>query len=154
MRSRISRVCHTVPIVISTRAAPTSCGRFWGRLPPMPPVGKRRSRNMGARQEAPPCCSPISSGPVNSAVPYLVLGVVLLGLLLLAARAIVNMDAAKLGRQLGWVALGIATTGALALLLILIASDRLGLAMMVAGGLLTALFRGRELWRRHFGGAT
>jgi hypothetical protein len=109
---------------------------------------------MGAQQEALPCCSRISSAPVNSAVPYLVLGVVLLGLLLLAAYAIVNTDAAKLGRQLGWVALGVAITSALVVLVALVASERLGLAVMVGGGLLTALFRGRELWRRYFGGAT
>ena len=65
---------------------------------------------------------------------YLILGFALLGLLVLGARALVNADPAKLGRVIGWFAAGIGVAGAGALLIGLIASDRLGPALAVAGG--------------------
>ncbi|HEY3919029.1 MAG TPA: DnaJ domain-containing protein [Stellaceae bacterium] len=87
-------------------------------------------------------------------MPYLILGVALLGGLVLAARLLVNADAAKLGRFVGWFAAGIGVAGAGTLLLVLIASDRLGPALAVAGGLAPLVLRGRTLWRRYHGGAT
>lgn len=85
---------------------------------------------------------------------YLVLGFALLGLLLVTARLIVNADAARLGRFLGWFATGIGVTGAAAVLVLLIASDRLAPALVVAGGLAPLVLRGRARWRRRYGPAT
>ncbi len=87
-------------------------------------------------------------------MPYLILGVVLLGLLLLAARFIVNADAKQLGRLLGWFAMGLGATGAAALVVVLVASDRLFPALAIAGGLAPLVMRGRAHWRRHHGTAT
>ena len=87
-------------------------------------------------------------------MPYLILGVALLACLLLAARLVVTADAAKLGRFIGWFATGIGVAGAGALVIGLIASDRLGPAIAVAGGLAPLVLRGRTLWRRYRGGAT
>jgi hypothetical protein len=87
-------------------------------------------------------------------MPYLIIGVALLACLLLAARLVVTADAAKLGRFIGWFATGIGVAGAGALVIGLIASDRLGPAIAVAGGLAPLVLRGRTLWRRYRGGAT
>jgi hypothetical protein len=83
----------------------------------------------------------------------LIFGVALLVCLLLGARLVVSADAAKLGRFVGWFVTGIGVAGAGALLLILLASDRLGPALAVAGGLAPLVWRGRTLWRRYHGGA-
>lgn len=87
-------------------------------------------------------------------MPYLILGILLLGCLLLAARAVVNADPAKLGPVLGWFAAGLGLAGAGAVLVGLIASDRLGPALAVAGGLAPLVLRGRKLWRRYHDGAS
>jgi hypothetical protein len=87
-------------------------------------------------------------------VAYLIIGVILLGCLLLAARMVVNTDPAKLGRTVGWFATGLGVAGAGALVIGLIASDRLGPALAVAGGLAPLVLRGRTLWRRYHGGAS
>ncbi|HVA12946.1 MAG TPA: hypothetical protein VNF99_06835, partial [Stellaceae bacterium] len=87
-------------------------------------------------------------------MPYLIFGIALLGLLLLGARLLVTADAAKLGRFVGWFAAGIGVAGAGTLLVVLVASDRLGPALAVAGGLAPLVLRGRSLWRRYHGGAT
>jgi hypothetical protein len=87
-------------------------------------------------------------------MPYLILGVILLGGLLLAARVVVNADPAKLSRILGWFAAGLGVAGAGAVLIGLIASDRLGPALAVAGGLAPLVLRGRKLWRRYHDGAS
>jgi hypothetical protein len=85
---------------------------------------------------------------------YLIFGIALLGCLLLVAKILVSADPAKLGRFVGWFAAGLGLAGAGALLIGLIASDRLGPALAVAGGLAPLVIRGRTLWRRHHGGAT
>ncbi|HKT17150.1 MAG TPA: DnaJ domain-containing protein [Stellaceae bacterium] len=87
-------------------------------------------------------------------MPYLIFGVVLLGLLLLAARAIVNADAAQLGRFLVWLAAGIGMTAAAAGLLFLIVTDRWAPALVLAGGLAPLVLRRRARWRRRYGAAT
>jgi hypothetical protein len=87
-------------------------------------------------------------------VAYLIIGIILLGGLLLAARAVVNADPARLGRTVGWFATGLGVAGAGALVIGLIASDRLGPALAVAGGLAPLVIRGRTLWRRYHGGAS
>lgn len=85
---------------------------------------------------------------------YLILGIALLGCLLLAAKMVVNADPAKLGRVVGWFAAGLGVAGAGAVLIGLIASDRLGPALAVAGGLAPLVLRGRTLWRRYHGSAS
>lgn len=85
---------------------------------------------------------------------YLIIGVALLGCLLLTARMLVNADPARLGRVVGWFAAGLGVAGASALVIGLIASDRLGPALAVAGGLAPLVLRGRTLWRRYHGGAS
>lgn len=87
-------------------------------------------------------------------MPYLILGIALLGCLLFAARMLVNADPARLGRVVGWFAAGLGVAGAGAVLVSLIASDRWGPALAVAGGLAPLVIRGRSLWRRHHGGAS
>jgi hypothetical protein len=87
-------------------------------------------------------------------MPYLILGIALLGGLLFAARLLVEADPAKLGRVVGWFAAGLGVAGAGAVLIGLIASDRLGPALAVAGGLAPLVLRGRTLWRRYHGGAS
>lgn len=85
---------------------------------------------------------------------YLIIGIVLLGCLLLAAKLVVNADPAKLGRSIGWFTMGLGLAGAGALIIGLIASERLGPALAVAGGLAPLVIRGRTLWRRYHGGAS
>jgi len=109
---------------------------------------------MGPQPAGRPCGSRISSAAAGSAVPYFLLGLLLLGLLLLTARVIVNTDAALLSRRLGWVATGVGVTGVAALLVMLIASERLGPAIALAGGLVPLVLRGRAQWRRRYGTAT
>jgi DnaJ-domain-containing protein 1 len=87
-------------------------------------------------------------------MPYLILGVAILGCLLLAARILVNADPTRLGRILGWFAAGLGLAGAGAVVIGLIASDRLGPALAVAGGLAPLVLRGRTLWRRYHVGAS
>lgn len=86
-------------------------------------------------------------------MPYLILGVVLLGLLLLTARLLVNADAAKLSRTVGWFLIGVGVAGAVAFFILLVASDRFGLALVILGGLVPLLLRGRSGRRRHSAGA-
>ncbi len=67
---------------------------------------------------------------------------------------LVNADPTRLGRILGWFAAGLGVAGAGAVLIGLIASDRLGPALAVAGGLAPLVLRGRTLWRRYHDGAS
>jgi hypothetical protein len=87
-------------------------------------------------------------------MPYLLLGIALLVLLLLAARSIVNADAQKLGRLAGWFVVGLGATLAAVLVIVLIASDRLFMALAIAGGVAPLVMRRRAHWRRHYGSAT
>jgi hypothetical protein len=87
-------------------------------------------------------------------VLYFIFGFVLLGMLLLSAKLLANADPAKLGRFIGWLVAGIGIAGAAAILILLIASDRLGSALVVAGGLAPIALKSRGLWRRYHGGAS
>src|SRR5476649_258020 len=64
---------------------------------------------------------------------YIALGIAALLLLLLLGRAFVNADPAVLARGLRWAAIA----AAIVVLVLLIASEQLGSALAVAGGLLT-----------------
>jgi hypothetical protein len=76
---------------------------------------------------------------------YIVLGIAGLLILLLLGRAFVNADPAALARGLRWVGIAFVVL----LVIGLIASEQLGPALAVTGGLLTVALRGRALWQ-HF----
>jgi uncharacterized membrane protein YgcG len=80
---------------------------------------------------------------------YLALGIAFLLALLLLGRAFVNADPAVLARGVRWGAVVLAVL----LLAFLIASEQLGSALALTGGLLTAVLRGRALWQ-HFRAAS
>ena len=84
---------------------------------------------------------------------YLVLGIGLLVVLLLLARAFVAADPAKLGRFITWFLAGLAVTGAGAALVLLLLSERLLPALVAAGSLAPIGFRVWSQWR-HGGGAS
>jgi hypothetical protein len=81
---------------------------------------------------------------------YIILGIAGILVLFLLARAFVNADPAALARGLRWAG------GAFAILLVigLVASEELGPALAIVGGVLTVALRGRALWQhfRAFGG--
>jgi DnaJ domain len=80
---------------------------------------------------------------------YLALGIASLLALFLLGRAFVNADPAALARGVRWAAVVLA----ILLLVFLIASEQLGPALAVIGGLLTVALRGRALWQ-HFRAAS
>jgi hypothetical protein len=77
-------------------------------------------------------------------MPYLVLGVFLLLLLFLLGRAFVAANPATLARSLRW-GLGIAAALVIG---VLFATEQLGPALALTGGLLGVVLRGRALWRQ------
>lgn len=84
---------------------------------------------------------------------YFVLGVALLGLLLAGARLLVAADAAKIAPLVGWFVIGIAGAGVVALVFLLIVSDRLAPALVIAGGLAPVVLQARARWRKRYGSA-
>src|SRR5258708_18039214 len=80
---------------------------------------------------------------------YLALGIGFLLALFVLGRAFVNADPAVLARGVRWGAVVLA----ILLLVFLIASEQLGSALALTGGLLTAALRGRALWQ-HFRSAS
>ena len=68
----------------------------------------------------------------------------------LGARYLVNADAAKIAPFLGWFVAGLGVASATALVVLLIASDRLVPALAIAGGLAPVVFRARERWRKRY----
>jgi DnaJ-domain-containing protein 1 len=85
---------------------------------------------------------------------YFAIGIALLGLLLLVAQLIVKADATKLSRWLGWFVAGMGISGAAAILVLLVASDRFFPALALAGGLAPLILRQRARWKQSFGGAS
>jgi hypothetical protein len=84
---------------------------------------------------------------------YLVLGVLLLVLLLLLARAFVAADPAKLGRVITWFLGGLGLAGVAAALVLLLLSERLLPALVAAGSLAPIGYRLWSQWRQG-GGAS
>lgn len=78
-------------------------------------------------------------------MPYLILGVGLLGLLLVAARSFVAADPSAMAQYAGWFVLGTAATGTIAFLIVMATSERLGPALIFAAG---AGIIGFRVWRR------
>ena len=76
------------------------------------------------------------------------LGGILLVALVFAVRGFVNTEPARLARFIRWFALGLAGIGAAVLLILLIASERLGPALALMGFLAPLAMRGRTIWRR------
>jgi hypothetical protein len=81
-------------------------------------------------------------------MPFFIGGLVLFVLLLLGARAFVNADPAKLGQFIRWFAIGLGAAAAGAILILLIASERLGPALALMGFFAPLIMRGRSLFRR------
>jgi len=81
-------------------------------------------------------------------MPFLIGGILLLAVLLLAGRAFVNADPAKLVPFLRWFLLGLGAAAAAVVLILLIASERLGSALALVGFLAPVFLRGKTIWRR------
>ncbi|HXQ49579.1 MAG TPA: DnaJ domain-containing protein [Stellaceae bacterium] len=81
-------------------------------------------------------------------MPFFIGGVLLLLVLVVAGRAFVNADPQKLLRFFRLFAISIGAIGAAALLILLIASERLGSALALVGFLAPVLLRGKAIWRR------
>jgi hypothetical protein len=81
-------------------------------------------------------------------MPFLIGGLVFFVLLLLGARAFVNADPAKLGQFVRWFAVGLGAAAAGTILVLLIASERLGPALALMGFIAPLVLRGRSMFRR------
>jgi len=81
-------------------------------------------------------------------MPFLIGGLVLLLVLLLGARAFVNADPAKLSQFIRWFVVALGATAAGTILVLLIASERLGPALALMGFIAPLVVRSRSLWRR------
>jgi hypothetical protein len=81
-------------------------------------------------------------------LPFVIGGILILVVLVYAGRAFVVADPQKLARFLRWFALSLAAIGAGTILILLIASERLGPALALRGFLAPVLIRGRAMWRR------
>jgi hypothetical protein len=81
-------------------------------------------------------------------LPLVIGGLLILLLLVFAGRAFVAADPQKLVRFFRWFALSLAAIGAGALLILLIASERLGPALALVGFLAPLALRGKSIWRR------
>lgn len=81
-------------------------------------------------------------------MPFVIGGIVLVVLLVLGARAFVNADPAKLSRFIRWFVLSLGALAAATILILLIASERLGPALALMTFLAPVIVRFRTLWRR------
>ncbi len=81
-------------------------------------------------------------------MPFLVGGIVVLLVLLVAGHAFISADPKKLGQFFRWFLLSLAAMGAGTVLVLLIASERLGPALALVGFLAPVLLRGKRVWRR------
>jgi len=81
-------------------------------------------------------------------VPFLIGGILLLVFLLVAVRAFVNADPARLSQHFRWFLLSLAGFGAAALIIMLVISERLGPALALMGFLAPIFIRGKSFWRR------
>jgi hypothetical protein len=81
-------------------------------------------------------------------LPFFIGGILILLLLVVAGRAFVEADAKQLARFFRWFLLSLAGLGAAAILILLIASERLGSALALVGFLAPVVLRGRGLFRR------
>ncbi len=81
-------------------------------------------------------------------MPFLIGGILVLLALLVAGHVFVNADPKKLGQFFRWFLLSLAALGAGAVVVLLIASERIGPALALVGFLAPVLMRGRRVWRR------
>src|SRR5918993_1684726 len=130
------------PTAGSIRAARSSCATFSGRSPPTPPADIGRSPTCPATP-APRCgCWPARSSEGMGF--YLLLGVVILGLGLLAARSFIRANPASLAQGVrAFIAAfsALASTG-------LLFTGRFGLALITIGATFMAI---RAMSRAHAG---
>jgi DnaJ domain len=80
-------------------------------------------------------------------VPFFIGGILVLLALVAVGRAFVNADPHQLGRFLRWFALSLVALGAGAIVVLLIASERLGPALALMGFLAPVLLRWRSVFR-------
>jgi hypothetical protein len=81
-------------------------------------------------------------------LPLLIGGILILLVLVFGVRAFVEADPQKLVRFFRWFALSLAAIGAGAIIILLIASERVGPALALMGFLAPVFLRGKSLWRR------
>jgi len=81
-------------------------------------------------------------------LPFLIGGILILLVLVMAGRAFVNADPKKLGRFVSWFLISLAVLGATALVLLLLVSERLGPALALVGFMAPVLMRTKSIWRR------
>ncbi len=81
-------------------------------------------------------------------MPFLIGGILLLIALIAAARAFVNADPARLTQYFRWFLFSLGGLGAAALVIMLVASERLGPALALMGFLAPVFIRGKSFWRR------
>ncbi|HUB95372.1 MAG TPA: DnaJ domain-containing protein [Stellaceae bacterium] len=81
-------------------------------------------------------------------MPFLIGGILILLVLVMAGRAFVNADPKKLGRFVSWFLISLAVLGATALVLLLLVSERLGPALALVGFMAPVLMRTKSIWRR------
>ncbi|MGH7090210.1 MAG: DnaJ domain-containing protein [Stellaceae bacterium] len=81
-------------------------------------------------------------------MPFFIGGVLILIVLLLAGRAFANADPQRLARFVRWFVFGLVASGAGALLVLLVLSERLGPALALMGFIAPLAMRGRSAWRR------
>src|SRR5579885_1248064 len=116
----------------------------------MPRAGGARSPITASARAARRCCSRATSAAArrSAAMPFLIGGLALLLVLLLGVRAFVNADPAKLSRFLRWFVFTLGAAGAAAVLVLLIASERLGPALALMGFLAPLAMRFRMAMKR------
>ncbi len=81
-------------------------------------------------------------------MPLFIGGILILLVLVLAGSAFVNTDPKQLARFFRWFAVSLAALGAGTILILLIASERLGPALALVGFLAPVFLRGKSVWRR------
>jgi hypothetical protein len=81
-------------------------------------------------------------------LPFFIGGVVILFVLIFASRAFVNADPKKLTQFVRWFLWSLAALGVGTILVLLIASERLGSALALLGFLAPVLLRSKQIWRR------
>jgi len=81
-------------------------------------------------------------------LPFLIGGILILLVLLVAGQAFVNADPKKLGQFFRWFLICLAVLGAGSFVVLLVATERLGTALALVGFLAPVLMHGRRVWRR------
>jgi len=81
-------------------------------------------------------------------LPFVIGGILILLVVVFGGRAFVAADPQKLARFFRWFALSLGALGLGTILILLIASERLGSALALMGFLAPLILRGKAMWRR------